>query len=156
MSEQSEIIKEEDINININNDKINNNEDKINNNNNNKIQKYNQHQVINKQKLLDKNGNIQEPGYAFNQVWEYSRKDIKASNWRIKEWDYYYIGNQDCGLCLTLSDIGYVGCLGKIFNYFICFLISYFSYLFFILKVHHLLILKIKNKLTNQKLPYFH
>ncbi len=68
-----------------------------------------QHQVTKKQKLLDENGNIKEPGFAYNQVWEYSRDQIKAPKWRIKEWDYYYIGTNDYGLCLTVSDCGYVG-----------------------------------------------
>lgn len=70
-----------------------------------------QHEVTQKQKLLDENGNIKEPGYAKTQVWQYSREDIKAPKWRIKEWDYYYIGNQEYGLCLTISDAGYVSCI---------------------------------------------
>ena len=68
-----------------------------------------QHKVTKSQKLLDEKGNIAEPGYALNQVWQYSRDDIKAPKWRIKEWDYYYIGTKDYGLCLTISDCGYVG-----------------------------------------------
>ncbi|MDE5996441.1 MAG: DUF2804 domain-containing protein, partial [Eubacterium sp.] len=70
-----------------------------------------QHEITAKQKLLDNNGNIAEPGFAKKLLWQYSREDIKAPKWRIKEWDYYYIGNQDYGLCLTLSDSGYVSCL---------------------------------------------
>ena len=70
-----------------------------------------QHEITEKQKLLDKNGNIAEPGFAKKLLWQYSREDIKAPKWRIKEWDYYYIGNQDYGLCLTLSDAGFVSCL---------------------------------------------
>ena len=70
-----------------------------------------QHEVTQKQKLLDENGNIKEPGYAKTQVWQYSREDIKAPKWRIKEWDYYYIGNQEYGLCLTISDAGYVSAI---------------------------------------------
>ncbi len=70
-----------------------------------------QHEIKEKQKLLDKNGNIAEPGFAKKLLWQYSREDIKAPKIRIKEWDYYYIGNRDYGLCLTLSDAGYVSCL---------------------------------------------
>lgn len=70
-----------------------------------------QHEVTTKQKLLDENGNIKEPGFSKTHIWEYSRKDIKAPKWRIKEWDYYYIGNQEYGLCLTISDSGYVSCI---------------------------------------------
>lgn len=68
-----------------------------------------QHEVTSNQKLLNKYGNIAEPGFAYSQVWQYDRKDIKAPKWRIKEWDYYYIGTNDYGLCLTISDCGYVG-----------------------------------------------
>jgi len=67
-----------------------------------------QHEILKKQKLLDKNGNIAEPGFAKKLLWEYNRADIKAPKWRIKEWDYYYIGNQNYGLCLTIADAGFV------------------------------------------------
>ena len=68
-----------------------------------------QHKVTKRQRLLDDDGNIAEPGYSTYQVWHYDRHDIKAPKWRIKEWDYYYIGTKDYGLCLTISDCGYVG-----------------------------------------------
>ena len=45
-----------------------------------------QHEVTSNQKLLNKYGNIAEPGFAYSQVWQYDRKDIKAPKWRIKEW----------------------------------------------------------------------
>lgn len=70
-----------------------------------------QHEITKKQRLLDENGNIAEPGFAKKLLWQYSRDDIKASKMRIKEWDYYYIGNQDYAVCLTISDSGYVSCL---------------------------------------------
>lgn len=70
-----------------------------------------QHEITSKQKLLNSDGNIAEPGYAKKLLWQYSREDIKASKLRIKEWDYYYIGNQDYALCLTLADAGYVSSL---------------------------------------------
>lgn len=68
-----------------------------------------QHEITRPQKLLDEKGNIAEPGYAKKLLWQYSRDDIKAPKIRIKEWDYYYIGTQDYGICLTISDAGYVG-----------------------------------------------
>lgn len=70
-----------------------------------------QHEITSRQRLLDKNGNIAEPGFAKKLFWEYDRRDIKAGKMRIKEWDYYYIGTQEYGLCLTISDSGYVSCL---------------------------------------------
>ena len=70
-----------------------------------------QNEITKKEKLLDENGNIKNPGFAKKLLWDYDRRDIKAGKMRIKEWDYYYIGTQDYGLCLTISDAGYVSCL---------------------------------------------
>ena len=57
--------------------------------------------------LLDEQGNLVEAGYATSLVKAYNRAAIKAPAWRIKEWDYYYIGNQKFGLALTVADNGY-------------------------------------------------
>lgn len=70
-----------------------------------------QHEITESQRLLNADGNIAEPGFAKKLYWQYDRKDIKANKLRIKEWDYYYIGTQDYGLCLTVSDVGYVSSL---------------------------------------------
>ncbi|MBO4541380.1 MAG: DUF2804 domain-containing protein [Bacilli bacterium] len=58
--------------------------------------------------LLDENGNLAEPGYAFSLVKEYDRNKIKAGKSRIKEWDYYWIGNKDHSIALTVADNGYM------------------------------------------------
>ena len=70
-----------------------------------------QHEITAPQRLLNAEGNIAEPGFAKKLYWQYDRADIKVGKIRIKEWDYYYIGNQDYGLCLTISDVGYVSSL---------------------------------------------
>ena len=57
--------------------------------------------------LLNDEGNLTEAGYAFDLVKAYSRDAIKAPKCRIKEWDYYYVGNKDYGLALTVADNGY-------------------------------------------------
>jgi hypothetical protein len=74
------------------------------------------HEVTNEQNLLDKNGNIQEAGWARKLIWKYGRKDIKAPKFRIKEWDYYIIihdgkkdGTESFAAAFTISDDGYVG-----------------------------------------------
>ena len=72
---------------------------------------FTQHEITSEQPLLDSKGNISEPGFAKKLFWKYDRNDIKANKLRIKEWDYYYIGTQDYGLCLTVSDVGYVSSL---------------------------------------------
>ena len=59
-------------------------------------------------KLLDSKGNLTECGYAYDLVKYYIRSDIKANKWRIKEWDYYYIGNNDYGVAVTVADNSYM------------------------------------------------
>lgn len=63
------------------------------------------------QKLLDKDGNIAQAGFAKKLLWEYNRGNITARKSLIKEWDYYYIGNEKCAICLTIADMGYIGAL---------------------------------------------
>ena len=45
--------------------------------------------------LLNEKGDLNEAGFSFQPVRKYERKQIHGMKWRIKEWDYYYIGNQD-------------------------------------------------------------
>ncbi|MGN1343626.1 MAG: DUF2804 domain-containing protein [Traorella sp.] len=66
-------------------------------------------EITQRQKLLNEQGNIQNPGYAKKMLWEYNRNDIKASKSRIKEWDYYLIVNEDIGVALTMDDNSYMG-----------------------------------------------
>ncbi len=68
-----------------------------------------QHKVETKQNLLDKNGNIAEPGYSTELTWNYDRKDVKAKKIRLKEWDYYIITNQKYAVALTIADNAFVG-----------------------------------------------
>ena len=67
------------------------------------------HEVTETQPLLDSSGKITEPGWARNPVWQYDRNRIKAPKFRIKEWDYYLVMNEDHAAAFTLSDNGYVG-----------------------------------------------
>ena len=61
--------------------------------------------------LLDKNGNLCEPGYATALLKTYDRGAIKAGRLRIKEWDYYLITNDRFGVALTIDDNSYMGLL---------------------------------------------
>ena len=67
------------------------------------------HEVITKQRLLDKKGQIAEPGWSKQLLQEYRREDIKAPKFRIKEWDYYLITAKDFGVAMTIGDLGYIG-----------------------------------------------
>lgn len=59
--------------------------------------------------LLNEEGDLAEAGYAYQLVKKYDRSAIKAPRWRIKEWDYYLILDQDYALALTIDDNGYMG-----------------------------------------------
>lgn len=58
--------------------------------------------------LHDENGHLTQTGYATGLLLNYDRSRVKASPLRLKEWDYYYIGNDNYGLALTVADNGYM------------------------------------------------
>jgi len=62
--------------------------------------------------LLDNQGNLAEAGFSYSAVKDYRRKDVKSGAWRIKEWDYYYVGDNEKGLSITVSDLGYLSMIG--------------------------------------------
>ncbi|MDQ0273157.1 DUF2804 domain-containing protein [Cytobacillus purgationiresistens] len=64
-----------------------------------------------KKKLLNPSGELNEPGYATELLLDYHRQDIKAKGYRIKEWDYYLIANDDYAVALTIADNSYMGLL---------------------------------------------
>lgn len=70
-----------------------------------------QNEIKEKIQLLDEHGHITEEGWAKKPYWQYDRTKIKASKFRIKQWDYYAILSQDkgYGLAFTISDMGYIG-----------------------------------------------
>ncbi len=68
-----------------------------------------QHEITRAIPLLDRRGELTEPGYAKSLLPVYDRRAVKASPLRIKEWDYYYVGNDRFGVALTVSDNGYLG-----------------------------------------------
>ncbi len=69
------------------------------------------HEVVNIQPLLKDDGSLREPGWSKQLLQIYNRNDIKASKFRIKEWDYYLVVSEEnqFGVAFTVSDVGYVG-----------------------------------------------
>ena len=67
-----------------------------------------QNRIVEKSKLLGPDGNLLQKGYATGYMLEYDRNDIRAKKARIKEWDYYYVGNDEHAICITVADMGYV------------------------------------------------
>ncbi len=64
---------------------------------------------LKKGNLIDSSGHLLESGFAKEHVKYYNRKQIKRSKFRIKEWDYHYINNDQFGLGITIADNGYIG-----------------------------------------------
>ena len=74
-----------------------------------------QNRIVERSKLLGTDGNLLQKGYATGYMLEYDRNDIRAKKARIKEWDYYYVGNDDHAICITVADMGYVGAISATF-----------------------------------------
>jgi hypothetical protein len=58
--------------------------------------------------LLNDQGELIEAGYHTSLVKNYDRKEIKVKGMRTKEWDYYYVGNEQIGFALTVADNDYL------------------------------------------------
>ena len=58
--------------------------------------------------LLDQKGYLLESGYHTSLVKDYYRDMVKVKGMRIKEWDYYYVGNDHIGIALTVADNSYM------------------------------------------------
>lgn len=68
-----------------------------------------QHEITQSIPLLDAQGNLTQPGYAKRLLPVYDRKKVRGGIARLKEWDYYYIGNDRYGVALTIADNSYMG-----------------------------------------------
>ncbi len=64
--------------------------------------------LLKKGPLLNKKGELIESGYHTSLIKTYDKSLVKNSRMRLKEWDYYYIGNKDYGLSITVADNGYM------------------------------------------------
>ncbi|GAB6988193.1 DUF2804 domain-containing protein [Paenibacillus pini] len=67
------------------------------------------HQIKSSSPLLDKRGSLVQKGYATQGLLVYNRKQIKTPPWRIKEWDFYQVSNNDYCLQLTIGHVSYAG-----------------------------------------------
>lgn len=68
-----------------------------------------QHEITTAIPLLDRQGNLTEAGFAKRLLPVYNRADVKGGFARLKEWDYYYVGNDCFGVALTIADNSYMG-----------------------------------------------
>ena len=68
-----------------------------------------QHEITRAIPLLNERGDLTEPGYAKRLLPVYDRTKVKGGFARLKEWDYYYVGNDRFGVALTIADNSYMG-----------------------------------------------
>jgi hypothetical protein len=61
--------------------------------------------------LLDARGVLTQRGYATKAVLDYRRAAIKAPPWRIKEWDFYQVSDNNCCVQFTVGHTAYAGAL---------------------------------------------
>lgn len=66
-----------------------------------------QNRITTRQPLFDGSGRLANPGYATEPLFVYDRSQVKASIWRIKEWDYYCVINDHYGFSCVIADLGY-------------------------------------------------
>lgn len=64
---------------------------------------------------LLKNGNLIQAGYSTKTMRDYNRRDITASKWKIKEWDYYIMTDGEKAVALTVADNGYMSLVSASF-----------------------------------------
>lgn len=68
------------------------------------------HEVTQRQPLLNSDGTLREPGWSRRLVQIYDKSEIKKRKTRIKEWDYYSVisNKHNIAVCFTVSDLGYL------------------------------------------------
>ncbi len=68
-----------------------------------------QREITSPTRLLDQSGNVAQPGYCKKNYYIYRRKDIRAPQLRIKEWDFYQISDPRYTVQITFADISMGG-----------------------------------------------
>ena len=68
-----------------------------------------QNEITDRIPLLDERGNLTQAGYAKRLLPVYDRGKVRGGVTRLKEWDYYYVGNSRFGVALTVADNSYMG-----------------------------------------------
>lgn len=68
-----------------------------------------QNEIRHQSSLLNERGELVQKGWGRDHFLDYQRTDVKASPWRMKEWDYYCVLSENGGISFTISDLGYIG-----------------------------------------------
>lgn len=65
-----------------------------------------QYEITKPCSLLDENGKLAAAGWARSPVMNYNRENIKHGKDRIKEWHYYFCGDENYGIGLSMASMG--------------------------------------------------
>ncbi|MFC4025285.1 DUF2804 domain-containing protein [Oceanobacillus longus] len=65
-----------------------------------------QNEIKTEKTLLDEKGHLNEAGWARDLLLKYNKENIHAAIEDVKEWDYYYTGNDSYGLGLSMANLG--------------------------------------------------
>ena len=68
-----------------------------------------QNHIVKPSPLLNERGELIQKGYSTQSVLTYNREQIKAAPWRIKEWDFYQVNNDEYCMQMTVGHVGYAG-----------------------------------------------
>jgi hypothetical protein len=68
-----------------------------------------QKEITERTDILDNDGQVVQPGWARDDVFNYDRLKIKVGKHRIKEWDFWEVFNADYRVVMNIFDIGYAG-----------------------------------------------
>ncbi len=68
-----------------------------------------QHEIVEQGLLLDPDGSLSEPGWARSPLLVYNKESVRASRFRMKEWDYYMVHDGRYAVAFTMCDAGYIG-----------------------------------------------
>lgn len=66
-------------------------------------------QITKTDNLLNEKGELKQAGWAKDLMLNYKRSAIRASKFKIKEWDYYCILSENQGVAFTIADNSYLG-----------------------------------------------
>ena len=63
-------------------------------------------QITEPSDLFDENGILIQDGWATKPLLHYNRDKVKASWFRLKEWDNYVVNHPDYNFSVTVADVG--------------------------------------------------
>lgn len=68
-----------------------------------------QAEITKRTEILGDDGHVLQPGWARDDLFNYDRKKITSSPFRIKEWDFWEVFNDNYRVVLNIFDIGLAG-----------------------------------------------